>query len=415
VNSRFTRAVWVAVAAGIAARLLFAFGYWVDKPMTHDEREYLLLARNVADGRGFVYALPDGTPAPGEHFGRAPMYPLFLAGAIAVTAPDRPAMPAPGAAPPDEPAVVVGAVRAAQALLGGVIIWIVAWMAGRAAGSRAAAAAAALAAVYPPLVWMPAYVLSETLYSVLALGCAALLMSAPPRARVFLAAGALAGLAVLTRPALLFFLLLAGPWLWWKKGLVPAVLVALACAVVVAPWTIRNAQHYGRFVLVASEGGITFWTGNNPLAIGEGDMAANTAIKRANLALRERHPGLTPEELEPVYYREAAAFIRDQPGAWAWLMARKVFYTVVPIGPSYLLHSPRYFWASVLSYLGVLPFAILGLRRLARRGAVPAPLALMALSSLLVCVVFFPQERFRIPVVDPALLVFAGSWWALRG
>jgi 4-amino-4-deoxy-L-arabinose transferase-like glycosyltransferase len=229
-----------------------------------------------------------------------------------------------------------------------------------------------------------------------------------------MATGALAGAAVLTRPALLLFLLLAGPWLWLKHGLLPALLVAVACAVVVAPWTARNARVYGRFVLVASEGGITFWTGNNQLAIGEGDMAANPGIKRANLALRERHPGLTPEELEPVYYREALAFIREQPGAWALLMARKVFYTVVPFGPSYRLHSPLYFGASVLSYLGVLPFGILGLIRLVRRGTVPVPLVLLAASSVLLCLVFFPQERFRIPVLDPALLVSAASWWALR-
>jgi hypothetical protein len=34
---------------------------------------------------------------------------------------------------------------------------------------------------------------------------------------------------------------------------------------------------------------------------------------------------------------------------------------------------------------------------------------LLAASSLLVCVVFFPQERFRIPVVDPALIVCAAA------
>jgi len=414
VHTRLPRAVWLVVVVGIAARLAFAFGYWVDKPLTHDEREYLLLARNVADGRGFTYARPDGTPAPGEHFGRAPMYPLFLAGIIRAVAPEL--LMAPGAAtgPADEPVAVLRAVRLVQAVLGGGVVGLIAWIAGCAAGARAATASAVLAAVYPPLVWMPAYVLSETLYSLLALGCVALLMITRPRAWVWMAAGALAGLAALTRPALLFFLPLAGPWLWLKRGLLPALLVAGACAVAVAPWTARNARVYGRFVLVASEGGITFWTGNNPFAIGEGDLAANPGMKRANLALRERHPGLTPEELEPVYYREALTFIRAQPGAWALLMARKVFYTVVPIGPSYRLHSPLYFGASVLSYLGVLPFGILGLVALARRGSVPVPLMLLALSSILVCLVFFPQERFRIPVVDPALVVFAASWWALR-
>jgi hypothetical protein len=404
----------VAVVVGIIARLVFGFGYWVNQPLNHDEREYLILAHNLAGGRGFVYALPDGTPAPGEHFGRAPMYPVLIAGLVRVVSAGAPAAPGAGAESYAEQASVLPVVRGVQAVLGGVIVWMVAWIAHRAAGPRAATAAAALAAMYPPLVWMPAYILSETLYSVLALGCTALLMKINPRPPVWMAAGLLAGAAVLTRPALLFFLLLAGPWLWLKRGLTPAVLMALACVIVVIPWTARNAMVYGRFVLVASEGGITFWTGNNPLAIGEGDMAANVAIKRANLALRNRHPGLTPEQMEPVYYREALTFIREQPGAWLGLMARKVFYTIVPIGPSYRLHSPLYFGASVVSYLGVLPFGVLGLAGLARRGKVPEPLVLLALSSILVGLVFFPSERYRIPVLDPALLVFAGSWVALR-
>jgi len=165
---------------------------------------------------------------------------------------------------------------------------------------------------------------------------------------------------------------------------------------------------------VASEGGVTFWTGNHPLATGEGDLAANPDLKRANVALRAQHPGMTPEALEPIYYREAMRFIRERPGAWMRLLARKAFYTVVPTGPSYRLHSALYFGASAASYLAVLPFALLGLAGLARRGRMPAPLLLLAASSLLVCLVFFPQERFRIPVVDPALLVSAASWWALR-
>jgi hypothetical protein len=46
-------------------------------------------------------------------------------------------------------------------------------------------------------------------------------------------------------------------------------------------------------------------------------------------------------------------------------------------------------------------------------GRLPVPL-LLAASSFLVCLVFFPLERFRIPVVDPTLLVTAAAWWALR-
>jgi 4-amino-4-deoxy-L-arabinose transferase-like glycosyltransferase len=400
---RLPRAVWLAAAVGIVMRLAFSLGYWVDKPLTHDEHEYLLLARNVAEGRGFVHLQADGAPAAGEHFGRAPVYPAFLAGIIRLTG-----------IPPPADAAVLRAVRVTQAALGGGLVWLVAWLAWNAAGRTAGAAAGWLAALYPPLVWTPAYIWSETLFSVLALGCAAVLSRERRGAGVYVGAGALAGLAVLTRPAMLFFLPLAALWLAWKREWRGVVLLSLACALVIMPWTIRNAREYGRFVLVASEGGITFWTGNHPLAVGEGDLAANPRLKRENVALRARHPGLTPEQLEPIYYREALGFIRERPAAWAGLMARKAFYAVVPVGPSYRLHSALYFGASLASYLAVLPFALMGLARLARAGRLPAPLLLLAASSVVVCLVFFPQERFRIPVVDPTLLVTAASWWALR-
>ncbi|HOG27730.1 MAG TPA: hypothetical protein PLT35_00500 [Vicinamibacterales bacterium] len=413
-SAQMPRAVWMAVAAGVALRLAFALGYWVDKPLTHDEREYLTLAGNVAAGRGFVHLSPDGSSVPGEHFGRAPLYPLFLAGVVRASGAEGASAipPAPDAAPA---AAVLRAVRAAQSVLGGAIVWLVAWLAGRAAGPRAAASAAALAAVYPPLVWTPAYVWSETLFSVLALGCAAVLTRTPGSPGGAAASGALGGLSVLTRPAMLFFLPLAFIWLGWRHGWRAAAILTVACLLVVAPWTIRNAREYGRFVLIASEGGITFWTGNHPLAVGEGDLAANPALKRANADLRARYPGRSPEELEPIYYREAWRFVGEAPGAWLRLVARKAFYTVVPVGPSYRLHSARYYAASALSYAAVLPFALLGLRALWRKGRLPAPLLLLASSSLAVCLVFFPQERFRIPVVDPTLLVAAASWRALRG
>ena len=43
-----------AVGLGLVLRLAFGLGYWQGKPMTHDEREYLALASNLAAGRGFT-------------------------------------------------------------------------------------------------------------------------------------------------------------------------------------------------------------------------------------------------------------------------------------------------------------------------------------------------------------------------
>jgi 4-amino-4-deoxy-L-arabinose transferase-like glycosyltransferase len=393
------------VLLGLALRVAFGLLYWINEPLTHDEREYLALARSVARGEGFQYPRDEPSPGTAQQFGRAPAYPAFLAAII---------IPAPVNHAPRR-------IKIAQALLGAASIWLIAAIAGRAAGPRAAGTAAAIAAVYPPLVWMPSYVLSETLFSTVALAAVFVLgfigsSHLPPRTsrlapRAALVGGAvLTGLGILTRPAMLFFLPFAAVWLWRKRTLADALLFVVLAAVCVAPWTIRNHRVYGRWIAVASEGGVTFWTGNHPLAAGDGDLAANPAIKRAELAFRAAHPGLTAEELEPLYYRDAFAWIRSDPAAWLRLLARKAFYTVVPAGPSYAVHSTKYVAASVSAYLLVLPAAIAGAwrwRRLAPRGAGPVPLWLMAAAMVTAGLVFFPQERFRIPVIDPALIVTA--------
>jgi 4-amino-4-deoxy-L-arabinose transferase-like glycosyltransferase len=401
--ARARRLIVLVAVAGFVLRAAFGLLYWTGKPLTHDEREYLALARSVAAGQGFVYG-DDHDTGTAQQFGRAPAYPLFLV-AIGAGRDVHEASPA--------------RVKVAQGLLGAGAVWLIGLIALRAAGPRAGVAAAAIAAVYPPLVWIGAYVFSEALYTLLALATVLLLdramdkvedaRSARAGGALVLVAGLLAGVAVLTRPALLFFLPLVLLWLVWRRLTVLGLAFIVAVLVVVTPWTARNYRVYDRFVLVASEGGVTFWTGNHPLAIGEGDLAANPDLKRAELAFRDARPGLTAEELEPHYYREALGYIADRPGWWLGLLARKAFYTVVPIGPSYLLHSTRYLVATWIPYAVVLLLAIAGWTAIWRSARRPVALLLLAASAVLVSLVFFPQERFRIPVLDPTLIVCAAA------
>ena len=167
--------------------------------------------------------------------------------------------------------------------------------------------------------------------------------------------------------------------------------------------------------LIASEGGVTFWTGNHPLARGEGDLAANPELKRAEIAFRAAYPDLTAEQLEPLYYQAAFAHIREHPGWWLTLLARKAFYTLVPIGPSYTLHSTKYLVATVLPYALLAPLAIAGFIVIGRAGHPPAALYLMAASVVLTSLIFFPQERFRLPVIDPLVIVAAAAAMAGAG
>lgn len=403
---------WIAawVACGLALRLAFSLGYWVNQPMTHDEREYLALARSLSAGQGFGYPADEPSPGTAQRFGRAPGYPLFLALIGASERYDH--------AP--------ARVKIVQGAIGAMVVWLIAAIARRTAGDRAGVAAAAIAALYPPLIWIPSYVWSETLFSMLALIAALLLArGAGGTARhaqgsnaSIAAAGLVVGIAILTRPVMIFFVPLGAAWTWRRRGLATAVLFTVIAAACVLPWTIRNHRVYGRWMAVASEGGVTFWTGNHPLAVGDGDLAANPRIKEAELAFRRAHADLTPEQLEPLYYRDAFAWIRQEPLAWLSLMGRKAFYTIVPAGPSYALHSTKYVVASVVSYVLVLVAAIAGAWRWraagGRSASSLAPLWLMAAATVAAGLVFFPQERFRIPVIDPALIVTAALTAGLR-
>ena len=396
-----------ATVVGFALRLAFGFAYWEHRPLTHDEREYLALARSLTQGQGFTYDMPERETGTAQQFGRAPGYPAFLA-LIGAGRGEFDATPA--------------RVKLAQSIVGALGVWLIGLIAYRAAGSHAGIAAATMAAVYPPLVWICSYVFSEALYSTMALGSVVLLNLAIDRAELgtraaaslAIAAGLSVGLAILVRPVMLLFLPIAALWLIATRRTPIALMVIVAAAIVIAPWTARNARVYHRFVLVASEGGVTFWTGNHPLARGEGDLAANPDIKVADLAFRAERPNMTPEELEPLYYRDAIRYISAHPLWWLGLLLKKVFYTIVPAGPSYALHSPLYRVVSIASYLLVLPLGLLGAVRWRSRPHRPETLVPLAASAVIVCILFFPQERFRIPVLDPALIVFAGAWYGLR-
>jgi 4-amino-4-deoxy-L-arabinose transferase-like glycosyltransferase len=410
VNAASARRLLLAAALlGFVLRAAFGLIYWQDRPLTHDEREYLALAANVIAGRGFAQDLPNEpheSDSDIQRFGRAPMYPLFLAPIAAFDGSLRD-----GRMPPDVP----DAVKVVQSIVGGFGVWLLGMIAWRVGGDRMGVIAAFIAAVYPPLVWICAYALSEALFATLALACVWWLMpvldtrgtAGADWKRLFIG-GALIGLAVLTRPAMLFFLPFALLLAWRRRAAFAAAILA-GMLVIVLPWTARNAAVYGRFVLVASEGGVTFWTGNHREARGEGDLAANPHLKQLNREFRARHRGLTEEELEPIYYREALNFIAEAPVRWLGLEAKKLFYTWVPIGPSYRLHSPRYFWTSVIAYGALLPVAIAGFIRLWRSGRRPWTLWALAGSTVVVSLLFFPQERFRIPVIDPTLILCAAA------
>ena len=120
-------------ALGLLVRLVFGVFYWVDKPLTHDEREYLALSQSMAAGTALFmdHGHETGTA---QQFGRAPVYPLFLA-AIGAGAEDNTSSPI--------------RVKIAQALVGAVGVWIIGDDCHPDGRSHGGIAAAAIAARYP--------------------------------------------------------------------------------------------------------------------------------------------------------------------------------------------------------------------------------------------------------------------------
>ena len=122
------------------------------------------------------------------------------------------------------------------------------------------------------------------------------------------------------------------------------------------------------------EGGVTFWTGNHPLARRRRRPGGEPRpqARRAGVSRRASRPdaGTARTALLSRGARLDPARIRA-PGSRS--MARKVFYPVVPVGPSYALHSARYRVASVVSYLLVLPAAVVGRVAAAAAATRPVP------------------------------------------
>jgi 4-amino-4-deoxy-L-arabinose transferase-like glycosyltransferase len=212
----------------------------------NDAFEYDYIARSLADGEGFPrsgYLLYGGPSAI-----RGPGYPLFLAGVYVVSGNS------------------MDAGRVAGALLGALAVWLLYLIVRRLWGLPTALVVAAMAAVFPPLVLLSRDLLSESLFIVLELAAVLAVLNfrrAGGALRWALVAGALVGLAALTRNtafalviAIPLGLCLGNPLR--RPGLLVAPAVGLAAAaLVIAPWTIRNAVEFHTFVPLTTSSGIT--------------------------------------------------------------------------------------------------------------------------------------------------------------
>jgi 4-amino-4-deoxy-L-arabinose transferase-like glycosyltransferase len=262
------RAVAALVLLALAVRVVTVLAT-PDYAPVHDAADYDRLACWVAEHGAPADRSPPPpagpascAPAAGRHPGRAtayrpPLWPLALGGTYAIA--DATGIPRWTAG------------RLVQAAIGTAIVGLIGALALSVGGAEIALVAMALATLFLPLVLDGATLISEPLFVALELGAVlAVLRYRDSRAlRWAVAAGVLAGLAALTRlTGLALIPLLAIGANARPHRPAAAAAVVVAAALVIAPWTIRNALVFHAFVPVSTESGQTLLGTYNAEALG---------------------------------------------------------------------------------------------------------------------------------------------------
>lgn len=248
---RAAAALVLAVVAGLAVRLVLQRRY---TPLASDSVHYVLLARALASGQGFVSG---GSQHP--DLSRSPMLPLLTAGVVRATGLDA-----------------LSAGRFTVAFTSALLVVPLFFLTRRLFGALAALAALPLGA-FSCTLGTAIHVMPAAPYLLFAVGAIAAVWSAGrrPRPALFVAAGALAGAAALARTEGVVIAIAVAGWavldVWFRRrtarsrptrgtrgshgtrgsrrlrtGLARGLLVASAAAAVYGPYAVWASWRLGR-------------------------------------------------------------------------------------------------------------------------------------------------------------------------
>jgi 4-amino-4-deoxy-L-arabinose transferase-like glycosyltransferase len=400
----FTFRLSLIVAAAAALRVIFVVIARSNRPMDelNDEVWYWHQATLLADGRFFVNPfaeLGDGTLIPSA--GHPPGYTLVLA------LPARLGLDAPMAQ------------RIFTALIGVVLVAVIAFLARDIAGNRAGLIAAAIAAVYPHLWNNDAVIGAEGLYGVLVVtGLIAAyrywrhprLLTAVAMTACF-AAGALTrseGILLLPLIALPIVLFAPGPGRELRLKAVAAL--AGTAVVLIAPWVVRNLVTFDRPSFIVTGSGHVVAYGNCDSTYSGrflGYWSDDCALKdfpdgdESVIDAAARDQGLD----------YVSNHLTDQPVVVAARVGR-LWDVYRPLQGVELndFYERKGLWPSRLglaAYYALIPFAIHGLVVMRRRRVPIFPFIAVAVAVTLAAAISFGITRYRSPV--DALLPVAAA------
>jgi 4-amino-4-deoxy-L-arabinose transferase-like glycosyltransferase len=362
----------------------------------YDGVEFEQLARSLVEhGR---YAIGNGAPT---SF-RAPGLPFLVAGVYAVAGSGN-----------------YLAAHVALCVIGALVV-LPTYILGRGlAGRMAAMSSAALVAVIPNIAYYSIHFSSEPLYTLALLSSLAMLVSSMLRERSCLTmlSGILLGVAALARPVGVYFVPFFAAALWvafpHRQAARAVLLFTAGTAIAVVPWTVRNYLVHDRLLLIASNGGSTFWGSNNSVIAHDPRLRGewiSTRILRGRDSPIDRVPNeVDRDRLE---FEEGKRWVKSHFGEATTLLWWKTFklWTPFPTTPNRAFRL-----GSALGFLLFAPFVIPGAFQLARAQGPARRLFLVTTAPVVgtaaAALVFYGSIRFRSPI-EPILIIWACTWFA---
>ncbi|HEY3174909.1 MAG TPA: glycosyltransferase family 39 protein [Candidatus Polarisedimenticolia bacterium] len=317
--------------------------------------------------------------------------------------------------------------RLLQALLGAGTCALVALLGARAFGRVEGLVAGLALAAYGPALFHETQIMKTVLTVTLSTATAAVLYwSGGTRWRALLCGGILLGLTALAQENINVTIPFLLAWIAFRapagRRLACAGALLGGFALTVAPATLRNYTLSGDFVLITSGGGEVFYTGNNehasghyrPPAFVRPDPFFEHEDFRAEAARRlGRPPGaITRKESDAFWWAEGMRFITGHPAMYLALLWDKLstYFTAYERPDNYSYYNFRVFLPllrlPLVGFGWIAPLGLAGLALSARRWAELLPLHATMGCYLLSALLFFTQDRYRMPMV-PLMTLFA--------
>ncbi len=264
-------ALAVVLLLGLGLRVGYA---WEGRAPVFDAAAYARIAANLDRDRGFT--LGKGATQPASNY--SPGLPLLTAGLYKLSG-----------------GVHERFARLVLALVGALSVLFAYLIGRRLSGPAAGLIAAGAVAAYPALLEYQGMLMGEPLAATLLSGAIlSMLWAADTRQsrQRWLLPGVLLGALALVRPeylgvaALLSVVVAAKEFrVDWRRSMLNALLLLAGVAIVVGPWTVRDAIALGRFVPISTGGGQVLFAGSY--------MPSGGDPERVGREVLERHPGLT--------------------------------------------------------------------------------------------------------------------------